>query len=121
MTHLWDQLEGVSLAGEYDLRQWLGSDQTGAFFLTSFGAERRQAVLKLVPEDSSATEHQLEWWQRTAHLSRAHVLPLLESGRTDLASGPYLYAVFEYPDDNVASALERGPLTEEEARDVMVA
>ena len=37
--------------------------------------------------------------------------------RTD----PFLYAVFDYPDDNVASALQRGPLSETEARDVLSA
>jgi hypothetical protein len=99
----------------------LGSDQTGAYFLTAFGTERRQAVIKLVPADPSTAEQQLAWWHRTKLLSQPHVLPLLDCGHTETDDGALLYAVFEYPDDNVAAALQRGPLTEAEARDVMIA
>ena len=120
MTHLWDELEGVSLAGEYALEKWLGSDGSGAFFLTAIGPERRQAVIKLADDDASG-EQQLAWWQKTARLAHPNLLALLDCGRTETANGQYLYAVFDYPDDNVASALQRGPLSETEARDVLSA
>lgn len=120
MTHLWDELEGVSLAGEYALEKWLGSDGSGAFFLTAIGEEQRQAVIKLVADEAS-NEQQLAWWQRTMRLAHPNLLALLDCGRTETANGPFLYAVFDYPDDNVASALGRGPLSETEARDVLSA
>jgi len=109
--------EGVSLAGEYTLEQWIGGDERAAFFGTSF-AGGEQALVKLVPE-RAADGGQLAIWQRTRHLRHRHLLDLRDAGRADVAGEPYLYAVFEYPDDNLASAIEHGPLSEEETREVL--
>ena len=121
MTHTWEQLEGVSLAGEYGLEQWLGSDPTGAFFLTSFGPERQRAVLKLTEENPSTAAAQLTLWQRTSWLDHPSLMALLDCGRTDSGDDSFLYAVFEEPDDSLTAAVRYGPMDEQEACDVLAA
>lgn len=121
MTQSWSRLEGVSLDGEYHLQQWLSGDASGGFFLATFGPEMRRALLKVVAEDPATSAQQLARWQRTAALFHPNLLPLLDSRRTETASGRVLYAVFEYPDDSVATALQSGPLSEAEAHELAVA
>jgi hypothetical protein len=118
MTRLWDQLEGVYLAGEYGLLHYLGDDADAAFFRTAFGPEQRPALLKLVPENRGSGEEELARWRTAAELTHPHLLALLDCGRAEAGGESFLYAVFEYPDDNLATALESGPLSDDESRDV---
>jgi hypothetical protein len=118
MISTWDRLEGAALAGQYVLEQWLGDSADGAFFLTTFGPAAQPAVLKLIPLATAGGERQLELWRCTARLFHPHLLRLLDFGRTDVDGNPYLYAVFERPDDHLAEA---GPLTAAETRDVLIA
>ncbi|MGO9262591.1 MAG: hypothetical protein ACLQU1_40865 [Bryobacteraceae bacterium] len=126
-----DQLTGVSLPQGYYLEKCLGEDDEGALYLTSCGrpaepAEERAAqpaVLKLVAGHSAAPG-QLAAWERLSSLSHPNLLSLLDCGRAGPigpAGGHFLYAVFEHPDDYLASALEGGPLSESDARDVLAA
>jgi hypothetical protein len=121
MNQSWDGLAGATIAEKYVLEEWLGGGETGAFFVTRFGPEGARAVLKLVREDPAAG--QLAAWRRTARLSHPNLLALYDCGRAGLveksADASYLYAVFEYPDDNLALALERGALTEAETLEVL--
>jgi hypothetical protein len=123
MTQSWDRLSGASIAGKYVLERWLGGGEEDAFFLTRFGSAGAPAVLKLVREEPSGAEAQLARWRRTACLSHPNVLGLYDCGRAGLvaksADASYLYAVFEYPDDNLAPALEHGALSEAETLDVL--
>ncbi len=122
MTRLWDDLEGVYLAGKYGLDRYLGSEPDGAFFRTTFGPDQRPAALKLIPASESANgDDQLALWRKVAALSHPNVLALLDYGRTEAAGEAFLYAVFEYPDDNLAGALANGPLSAQEVYDVMKA
>jgi hypothetical protein len=108
MTHL----EGVYEAGEYALEQFLATDSGGAYYRTVYGPDRHPALIKLVAAESCNAEAQLELWRRTASLSHPGLLQLLDYGR----SAEYLYAVFEFPDDNLLSA---GQLAEEQAQEVL--
>ena len=121
MTHVWSQLEGVSLAGQYGLQQRLGGDDAGVWFVTSRTPAGTPALAKLVPCAPSAVGGQLALWQRTALLSHPHLLALLDCGRADVDGESFLFAIFEYPDDRLATAVADGPLTETEARDVLAA
>jgi hypothetical protein len=108
MTHL----QGVTLAGEYGLEECLGTDSSGALYRTTFGPERKPALLKLVRPEPSMAAEQLALWKRTARLSHPNILTLLDCGRAD----SYLYAVFEFPDDSLQGA---GRLEEADARPVL--
>ncbi len=119
MTHTWEHLEGVSLAGEYGLEQWLGSDPSGAWFTTSFGPDRVPAVVKLTEENPSTAETQLAMWQRTSRLSHPSLMALRDCGRAHSRDEWFLYAVFEAPDDSLSATLENRLLSKEEARDVL--
>jgi hypothetical protein len=119
MTHLRERWEGVSLSGDYTLEQWLGGDDGAAFFHTSLASDGRRAVVKLVPESAPGGAAQLDLWQRTRHLRHPNLVELLDCGRADLSGEIVLYAVFEAPDDTLASALSQAPLTQQEAREVL--
>jgi hypothetical protein len=111
MTQSWTQLEGSTVAG-YGLQQWLSGDEDGAFFLTS--RDGSPAVLKLLPQTH---RQQLGTWKSVEQLAHPNLLPLLDCGEAD----SFIYAVFEYPDDNLAEALAHGGLSEDEKRDVLAA
>ena len=61
----------------------------------------------------------LDLWQRTRQLRHPNLIELFEYGRADHSGEIVLYAVFEAPDDTLASALSRSPLNEQESREVL--
>src|SRR5260370_8932816 len=119
MTQLREDWEGVSLPGDFILEQWLGGDESAAFFKTALAPDGRHAVVKLVPEASVDGKAQLDRWHRTRQLRHPNLLELLDCGRADLGGEIVLYAVFESPDDTLASALAQAALTKQEAREVL--
>jgi hypothetical protein len=121
MTHTWDQLEGASVAGKYGLRQWLSGDSTAAAYLTSFGSEEHPAILKLIPAGLSTSGRQLALWEKAARLSHPNLDPLLDYGHSTAGNESYLYAVTGCPDERLATALEQGPLSDSEAREILIA
>jgi hypothetical protein len=121
MSQLRERWEGASLPGDYLLQRWLSGDEAAAFFETSISPDGRRAVVKLVPELSGDGDPQLALWQRTRSLRHPNLLQLLDCGRAELAGEVVIYAVFEYADDTLASALAHAPLSETEAREVLAA
>src|SRR5580698_6609074 len=119
MTHLREHWEGVSLSGDYTLEQWLGGDDRAAFFQTSVATDGRRAVVKLIPEAATDGAAPLDLWHRTRQLRHPNLVELLDCGRADHGGEIVLYAVFESPDDTLASALSRAPLNPTEAREVL--
>jgi hypothetical protein len=122
MTSARDELLGVYLAGRYRLEEWLGADDNADFFLTSIpGSDDpagARAVVKLAPGDAPASPQMLSIWKRTAAFSHPSVLRVLDCGRADAAGGSFVYAVFEHPDETLASVLEQRQLDGQEAREV---
>lgn len=118
MKPFWKQLEGVSLAG-YQLGEVLGSDDSGALFLTAAGDER--AVIKIIPDDPGNSERQLADWRKAASLAHPNLLRLMDCGRAEAEGVALLYAVLEYPDDCAAAVLESGQMTEPQAREALSA
>ena len=114
-----ERWQGVSLPGDYLLVRWLSGDDAAAFFETSLAPDGRRAVVKLVPESAVDAAAQLALWQRTRLLRHPNLRELLDCGRAELSGETVLYAVFEYADDTLASALAQAPLTESEAREVL--
>ena len=121
MSQLRDRWEGASLPGDYLLQRWLSGDEAAAFFETSIAPDGRRTVVKLVPESAVDGDAQLALWQRTRSLRHPNLLQLLDCGRAELADEVVVYAVFEFADDTLASALAHAPLSEAEAREVLAA
>jgi hypothetical protein len=125
MIATWKQWEGVCLAGEYSLNEWLGEclGESGpaAFYRTSYGLDHRPAVLKLIPTETVDSELQLELWRDLRELSHPSLLQLLDFGCCPLEEGAgdgFLYALYEFPEDTLEAALSRAPLTEMEQREI---
>ena len=119
MTHLQEHWEGASLSGGYTLEQWLGGDDSAAFFRAARAQGGAGAVVKLAPEGSDGGDAALALWRRTRQLRHPNLVELLEYGRADHRGEAALYAVFESPDETLADALSRSPLNQREAREVL--
>src|SRR5260370_8550539 len=119
MTHLREHWEGVSLSGNYTLERWLDGDESASLFQTSPDCDARGTVVKLVPEAAVDGNGLLDLWQRTRQLRHPNLVELFDFGRADHGGEIVLYAVFESPDDTLASALSQSPLSPEESREVL--
>jgi hypothetical protein len=111
--------EGVSF-GKYTLENCIRHDSTGTFF-SVLTQDRERLLLKVVPEQDPRADQLFGMWQRSRHLRHTHLLDVREVGRAEVAGDGYVYAVFEYPDEVLASALGQGPLSELETRGVLEA
>jgi hypothetical protein len=107
----------VCLGGEYTLERYLdAAGDAGAWFEAARGPEK---VLVKV-DAAQGGDERFELWRRTAHLQHPNLLRLLGCGRDETAAGePCIYAAFEWPDDNLASAPV--PLSEGDANDLLAA
>ncbi|MBS1854973.1 MAG: protein kinase family protein [Acidobacteria bacterium] len=112
--------EEISLYGAYTLEHWVGGDRASGYF-GARGEDGERALVKLVPEGGAGAERQFAIWQRARHLRHAHVLDVRDVGKLEAGGDRYVYVAFEYPDDRLATALEKGPLTVDEARGVVEA
>lgn len=120
MSDLHELHEGTPVGSAYTLEHHIRHTGAGAFFsvVTNTG-ERR--LMKLIPERSATAEQQFATWQRSRHLRHENLIHLGDVGRAALEGTDCIYAVFEYPDDALSSALQHGPLSDPEARGVLEA
>ncbi len=107
--------EGVSLPGDFLLEKFLTGDDTAAYFQSSLPPDARPVIVKIIPDSTP----QFDLWQRIRQLHHPNLLELLDCGRAALAGDFIVYAVFESPDDTLASALAQAPLTPGESREVL--
>ena len=119
MTSTWQSLQGVVLARQYLLEQYLGESENATLFRTSYGPDARPAVLKLIPAGAAATDVQLALWRRAGGFAHPNLLPLFDSGQAEFGGEPVLYAVFEGPDETLQTALDQGPLAPSEALEIL--
>ena len=112
----WSRLEG-QVAGEYRLRECLGESGNAGLFRTAYGPGAEPALLKLVPTHDDP-EPQLELWKHVQRLSHPHLLRLLDCGCDEVDGDQSLYAVYELPDDTLATALQHSSLSGDETSDV---
>ena len=121
MSAVWTRWQGHVIDGAFPLRRCLGCSDHSGVFLTEFTArEPSEVALKLVPTTSTPGESQLSDWNRAAGLAHPHLIRLLKTGRCQLDGLPYLYAVMEYADQNLAQLLRHRALTEDEAREMLL-
>jgi TonB family protein len=120
MSEAWKQWEGNTVNGEFRLRQYLGSSDESAVFLTERGGPQPQkAAIKLVAADPASATLQLSQWALAAQLSHPHLIRLFHSGRCQLGGMELLFVVMEYAEENLAQVLPQRRLSPAEAGDLL--
>jgi TonB family protein len=114
-SEIWLAWQGRAINDELRLGRYLGGSDHSAVFL----ADPAAVAVKLVPALPGLAQSQLSDWNTAAGLAHPHLIRLLETGRCELDGQPYLYAVMEYADQNLAQLLRHRPLSEDEAREVL--
>ncbi|PYU02330.1 MAG: hypothetical protein DMG34_16550 [Acidobacteria bacterium] len=119
-------LLGQLADGRFALRKLLGVSPNSAVFLTSIESARpgdsaSDAAIKLIPEDPSNSDVQLERWRATAALSHPGLLRILHFGRCTIDGSPCLYLVTELADEDLGQLLPRRALTPDETRGMLAA
>jgi len=121
MSDAWKLWEGEIVHGKFQLVHYLGGSERSSVFLT----ERRdgdrlvKAAIKIIPTASGDGELQLLRWQQATELSHPHLLPLYETGRFELQGLPFVYAVMECAEENLAQILPERALTPAETREML--
>jgi TonB family protein len=119
-TELWKNWEGREVDDRFPLRQWLGSSDHSAVFLTQrTGTGSQRAVIKLIRVQSMDEDAQLSRWASAAKLSHPHLIRLFERGRCLIDGTRLLYVVMEYADENLAEILPLRPLSPAEVTEML--
>lgn len=119
MTDINGLREASNLAG-YAIERLIRQEGEAAFFVVA-SPDGERLLMKVAPVAGENAERQLAVWERSRHLRHPNIVHLRDPGRTEFGGEGYIYALLEYPDDSLATALENGPLNEEEARAVLEA
>jgi hypothetical protein len=120
MTHLQEQWQGIALTGNYTLGQWLEGNESAARFQGTT-AEGQRCIVKLTRQAGSDDLAPLDLGHRARQLRHPNLVELLDFGRTEHEGAAFFYAIYEAPDDTLASALQREPLSSPDAHDVLAA
>lgn len=112
----WKAWEGTVVEGKFPLKQWLGSSDHSAVFLTEHASQK--AAIKLIAADT-ADPDQLSRWQSAAQLSHPNLIRVFGSGRSQIDGVTVLYVVMENADDNLGQLLPERPLAADEAADLL--
>jgi TonB family protein len=119
-TELWKNWEGREVDDRFPLRQWLGSSDHSAVFLTQrSGAGSQRAVIKLIRVESLDEDAQLSRWAAAAKLSHPHLIRLFERGRCMIDGTRLLYVVMEFADENLAEILPLRALSPAEVSEML--
>lgn len=118
---IWARCLGQVVNGAFRLRRHLGSSDHSAVFLAERETpEHSEVALKLVPAIPDLAESLLSNWRIAAESAHPHLISLLGNGRCQLDQRPYLYAVMEYADQNLAQLLRNRALTDDETRQMLL-
>jgi TonB family protein len=121
MSDAWKLWESEIVNGKFQLTRYLGGSERSAVFLTERrdGERLVKAAIKIIPTPPENGELQLSRWQQAAELSHPHLLPLFETGRFELRDVPFVYAVMECAEENLAQVLPVRTLTPAETREML--
>jgi len=119
MPEFWDRLQNSEIAGQHVVGKPLDASPGGAYFAAS-GAGGR-VLVRLVRAGVPGAEAQLALWNRAAPLIHPNLVPILDTGRAEVDGVPLLYAVMEWPEEVLGAVLRERALTEEEARQALLA
>ncbi len=121
MSAAWAKLESHVVDSAFTLQRVIGStDHSGVFLTQSAQPAPADLALKLISLDTKSAQAQLERWRAATRLSHPHLLKILQVGVCQVDGSHYLYVLMEYADQTLAQVLERRPLTEDEAREMLV-
>jgi TonB family protein len=111
------QWEGRTIDGAFPLRQFLGSGESSAVFLTTH--DQRNAAIKLLPADPQTADAHLARWRQAAKLSHPNLMRIFSVGRSELDGIPLLYIVMERAEEDLSQVLPDRSLTAVEAREML--
>lgn len=111
------QWEGRTIDGAFPLRQFLGSGESSAVFLTT--REDRPAAIKLLYVEPGRADAQLAQWRAAAKLAHPNLLRIYSMGRCELDALPLVYIVMEYADEDLSQVLPHRSLNPDEAREML--
>lgn len=111
------QWEGRTIDGAFPLRQFLGSGESSAVFLTT--REDRPAAIKLLYVEPGRADAQLAQWRAAAKLAHPNLLRIYSMGRCELDALPLVYIVMEYADEDLSQVLPHRSLNQAEAREML--
>ncbi len=115
----WTEWQGRTIDRHFRLERLLGETGHSAVFLTRYGTEAQQAVVKVVRTDPSGREVLLPRWERAAGLSHPGLVRLFGMGTCTSEGTDLAYLVMEYAEENLAEVLRERALTADEARDML--
>jgi len=118
MPNTWKQWEGQILNERFPLLRYLGGSENSGVFLTERlgGNLKANAAIRIVQPEGGNGEKNLTRWQEASKLSHPNLIQLYETGQFELDGTPFIYAVMEFADENLAQVLPSRALTTDEAR-----
>jgi len=120
-VELWKNWESRLVDGKFPLRQWLGSSDHSAVFLTERGGkESKTAAIKLIAAENLDEDAQLSHWADAARLSHPHLIRLFECGRCELDDTRLLYVVMELAEEDLSQILPLRALSRDEVSEMLV-
>lgn len=118
--NFWKQFEGQLLEGQFRLQNYLGVGDTGATFLGQLEGREDPVLVKIVRSGSIGWERLSESWLLAKDLQHPNLVRVYASALGNLDGLRVAYAVTDYPDAKLTSVLQERPLTEEEARELLL-
>ncbi len=119
MSEAGKNLEGRIVDGKFPLLRCVGESDHSMVFVTERKGDALPAAIKLLPAVACDPETTLSFWETAAKLSHPHLIRLFESGRCQIGSEQYCYAVMEYAEENLYQILPDRPLSSEEAEQML--
>ena len=114
MSDAWKQWEGHIVEGRFPLREFQGSTDHSAVFVTCFGSMQEKAAIKFLPVPGDGGQWSFQQWERTSAISHPHLLRLFAWGKCQLSEAQFLYVVSEFAEENLGQVLPGRPLTAQE-------
>jgi serine/threonine-protein kinase len=108
---------GQLVDGLYPLREYLGTDETGAVYATEF--EGQPASIKVVPAAGRNAEQRIARWRLASKVSHPHLIRLWKVGKAQLNGASVAYVVMECAEENLGQVLPERALTPDEAKEML--
>lgn len=116
----WKSWEGRVIEGKYPLRQWLGSSDHSAVFLTeAVNQPSQRLAIKLIQAEEDKAEAQLSGLRATTRLSHPHLIRTFDCGLSRSEGSRFLYALMECADDDLSQILPERALDPSEVSDLV--